>query len=78
MQRNTSVTLGEHFSDFVESKIRQGRYESTSEAVRAGLRLLEERESKLDFLKKKLAVGEAQIDAGESVDGEAFMQELLS
>ena len=42
MPRNTSVTLGEHLSDFVNSKIEAGRFESASEAVRAGLRLLEE------------------------------------
>jgi hypothetical protein len=32
MQRNTSVTLGEHLGGFVENKIQQGRFESTSEA----------------------------------------------
>ena len=77
MQRNTSVTLGEHFGRFVEEKIEQGRFESTSEAVRAGLRLLEEQEAKLDLLKKKLAVGEAQLDNGESTDGDSFMQQLI-
>ena len=77
MQRNTSVTLGEHFAGFIEDKIRQGRFESTSEAVRAGLRLLEEHEAKLDLIRKKLAIGEAQLDQGEGVDGDAFMQELI-
>lgn len=77
MPRNTSVTLGDHLGGFVENKIQQGRFESTSEAVRAGLRLLEEHEAKLDLLKKKLSVGEAQLDQGEGVDGDAFMQELI-
>lgn len=77
MQRNTSVTLGDHLGGFVENKIQQGRFESTSEAVRAGLRLLEEHEAKLDLLKKKLSVGEAQLDQGEGVDGDAFMKELI-
>ncbi len=77
MQRNTSVTLGDHLGGFVENKIQQGRFESTSEAVRAGLRLLEEHEAKLDLLKKKLSVGEAQLDQGEGADGDAFMQELI-
>ncbi len=76
MQRNTSVTLGKHFAGFVENKIQQGRFESTSEAVRAGLRLLEEHEAKLDLIRKKLAIGEAQLDQGEGIDGETFMQEL--
>ena len=77
MQRNTSVTLGEHFGEFVENKIQQGRFESTSEAVRAGLRLLEEHEAKLDLLRKTLSVGAAQLDQGKGIDGDAFMQELI-
>jgi len=77
MQRNTSVTLGEHFGEFVENKIQQGRFESTSEAVRAGLRLLEEHEAKLDLLRKKLSVGEVQLDQGKGADGDVFMRDLI-
>ena len=78
MPRNTSVTLGSHFSQFVEDKIQAGRFESTSEAVRAGLRLLEQQEAQLDLLRQKLATGEAQLDHGEGVDGEQFMNELMT
>lgn len=77
MPRNTSVTLGKHFVEFIEDKIQQGRFESNSEAVRAGLRLLEEHEAKLDLLRKKLSVGEEQLDQGEGVDGDRFMQDLI-
>ena len=77
MQRNTSVILGDHFSTFVASKIKEGRFESTSEAVRAGLRLLEAEETKLELLRAKLAEGEAQLDRGESTDGEDFMRNLI-
>jgi len=77
MARNTSVTLGKHFDGFIESKIKEGRYNSTSETVRAGLRLLEEREAKLDRLKAILVVGEVELDQGLGVDGEAFMNELI-
>lgn len=42
MPRNTSVTLGEHFDKFVAEKINEGRFQSVSEVVRAGLRKLEE------------------------------------
>lgn len=77
MQRNTSVILGDHFSTFIDGKIKQGRFESTSEAVRAGLRLLEAEESKLDLLRAKLAEGEAQIARGEGADGEGFMKTLI-
>lgn len=77
MPRNTSVTIGKHFSDFIDNKIQNGRFESTSEAVRAGLRLLELQETQLDLLRKKLSVGEAQLDNSEGIDGESFMSELL-
>ena len=59
MPRNTSVTLGEHFEVFVNEKIAEGRFQSVSEAVRAGLRRLEEDELKLEALRSKLAAGEA-------------------
>ena len=78
MPRNTSVTLGNHLSKFVDNKIETGRFESTSEAVRAGLRLLEQQETQLDLLRQKLAAGEEQLDRGEGADGEQFMNELMS
>ena len=78
MPRNTSVTIGEHFSSFIDNKIEEGRFESTSEAVRAGLRLLEEDEAKLSAIRSKLAVGEAQLDRGEFVNGDEFIKELIA
>lgn len=77
MSRNTSVTIGNHFSDFIDNKIQCGRFESTSEAVRAGLRLLELQETQLDLLRKKLTIGEKQLDNGDGIEGESFMDELL-
>jgi antitoxin ParD1/3/4 len=59
MPRNTSVTLGDHFDAFVSEKIAEGRFQSVSEAVRAGLRRLEEDELKLEALRAKLEAGEA-------------------
>ena len=78
MQRNTSVTLGNHFSDFIKSRISQGRFDNASEAVRAGLRLLEVEETKLEVLRAKLAEGEAQLDKGQGIDGQSFMDKLIS
>ena len=54
MARNTSVTLGKHFDHFVAEEIALGRFQSVSEVVRAGLRKLEEDETKLKTLRSKL------------------------
>ena len=59
MSKNTSFSLGEHFSAFIEGQVSQGRYGSASDVVRAGLRLLEEQEIKLEALRAALVEGEA-------------------
>ena len=64
MSKNTSITLGEHFDTFVTEQLKSGRYASASEVIRAGLRLLEEEESKVLALRRMLEEGEA----GELVD----------
>lgn len=58
MQKNTSVSLGDHYQKFISQQILQGRFGSTSDAIRAGLRLLEEHEFKLSLLRQALIVGE--------------------
>jgi antitoxin ParD1/3/4 len=75
MPRNTSVTLGEHFDKFVADKINEGRFQSVSEIVRAGLRKLEEDEAKLTVLRRKLQAGE-QSPIVENFDGEVFLTRL--
>ena len=75
MPRNTSVTLGAHFDAFVSEKIAQGRFQSVSEAVRAGLRRLEEDELKLEALRAKLAADEAS-PLVENFSANAFLAEM--
>ena len=59
MARNTSVSLGDHFTGFIDAKVQEGRYGSASDVIRAGLRLLEEEEAKLERLRAEIAKGEA-------------------
>ncbi|MCA1773167.1 MAG: type II toxin-antitoxin system ParD family antitoxin [Halomonas sp.] len=74
MQKNTSITLGQHFDVFITEQLKNGRYSSTSEVVRAGLRLLEESETRLTTLRKLLKEGE---DSGfEDYSYDSFICEL--
>lgn len=74
MQKNTSITLGQHFDAFIAEQLKNGRYSSTSEVVRAGLRLLEESETRLTTLRKFLKEGE---DSGfEDYSYDSFIREL--
>jgi antitoxin ParD1/3/4 len=74
MSRNTSITLGEHFDGFISQQIAEGRYASTSEVIRAALRLLEDNEQKLATLRKLLKEGENSGTA--EYNYEALMNEL--
>ncbi len=58
MNETTSVSLGKHFTTFIEEQVGRGRYDSATEMVRAGLRLLEDHEAKLAALRASLVEGE--------------------
>ena len=58
MAKNTSVSLGDHFASFIEAQVSAGRYGSASDVVRAGLRLLEDQETRLAALRSALIDGE--------------------
>jgi len=57
MGRNTSVSLGDYFEGFVESRIAEGRFKNASEVIRAGLRLLEEEENRVIALRNAIQDG---------------------
>ena len=75
MSRNTSVSLGDHFTDFVDRQLAAGRYGSASEVLRAGLRLLEEQELRLAALRHALEEGEASGPA-RPLDRAAFLARM--
>lgn len=57
MGQNTSISLGNYFESFIKGQITEGRYKNASEVIRAGLRLLEEREYKVQALKNAVQEG---------------------
>lgn len=59
--KNTSISRGNYFDQFVRNQVSVVRYKNVSEVIRAGLRLLEDEENKVIALKKSIQVG---IDSG--------------
>ncbi len=58
MGKNTSISLGNHFEQFINNEIASGRYSSVSEVIRSALRLLETEEKKLHEIRNALIIGE--------------------
>jgi antitoxin ParD1/3/4 len=58
MGKNTSISLGSHFENFIASEVTSGKYNSASEVIRSALRLLESQEKKLNELRNALIEGE--------------------
>lgn len=75
MGKNTSFTLGDHFASFIDNQVTEGRYSSASDVVRAGLRLLEEQEAKLNALRAALIEAE-NGDPSSRFDVEQFLEDM--
>jgi len=75
MSKNTSISLGNYFDEFVQSRLYTGRYKNVSEVIRAGLRLLEEEENKVLVLKNAIQDG---IESGIANDfnSKSYLKEL--
>ncbi|MFT4203423.1 MAG: type II toxin-antitoxin system ParD family antitoxin [Chitinophagaceae bacterium] len=58
MAKNTSILLGDYFESFINEQIKNGKYASASEVVRAALRMFEQEETKKTELIKALKKGE--------------------
>ena len=72
MAQNTSISLDDHFAEFLSREVETGRYRSASEVVRAALRLLEDQEAQMAALRSALIVGE-DSGAPQEFDFDAFV-----
>ena len=73
MSKNTSVELGEEIAGFVSGQVKSGRYRSASEVIRAGVRLLQDQETRMAALRSALKEGEAS-GAPVSFDVDQFIE----
>jgi antitoxin ParD1/3/4 len=75
-----NVNLGPTFDEFVAKMLKTGLYQSQSEILREGLRLLKEREelkaARLEELRKQIAIGVEQAERGELFDGPKVFRDL--
>jgi antitoxin ParD1/3/4 len=74
----SSVDLGSQLEGFVSRLVKTGRYNSRSEVMREGVRLIHERETRLAALDASIQRGVADADAGRVHDLDAAMDELDS
>lgn len=75
MARTVTVTLGPHYEEFIQANIAGGRYNNVSEVIRAGLRRLEEDETRLAAIRAALIEGE-ESGVVEDFNPEMFLQKL--
>ncbi len=80
IRTSLNVSLTPELEQFVQSRVASGRYQTASEVIREGLRLLEERkqarEAAIEELRAKIRRGIEQADRGELLDGDAVFEEI--
>lgn len=71
-----SADLGRHLEEVLDTLVASGRYNSKSEVLREGVRLVEEREKRLQVLDRALEAGLADVQAGDVLEGNELFAEL--
>lgn len=79
-RKSKTVSFTPEQAAFVAACVASGRYQSASEVVRAGIRLLQDQElhrrAELERVRALIQEGSDQLDRGEVVDGAEFFREL--
>ena len=75
MARTVTVSLGKHYEEFIQANIKSGRYNNTSEVIRAALRKMEEDEAKIAAFCSAIDEGDASADVV-NFDPEEFIKEM--
>jgi len=75
MPLNISISLDDHFAEFVDAQVQTGRYGSVSDVVEAGLCLLEKHEARIAALNIALVVGE-ESGTPAPFDSKAFLKRM--
>ncbi|MGV3770996.1 MAG: type II toxin-antitoxin system ParD family antitoxin [Sphingobium phenoxybenzoativorans] len=71
-----SADLGQQLESFVSKMVESGRYNSKSEVLREGVRLVQDREARLAALDAAIARGLADVDAGRTQPADAVFDRL--
>jgi len=75
MSKDTPVSLGSYYEQFIQRSVTEGRYGNVSEVIRAALRLLEEEESKISALRMAIEEG-VQSGLAKDFDPEQHLADL--
>lgn len=73
-----NIVLTDQQSAFVDALVADGRFQNASEALRAGLRLLEKEEAVWEVAKRGVLEGLAQVERGETVDGHDAFERIFA
>ena len=77
---NVSVRLDPNLKRYLEGRVKQGKFPSMDAAIEASVRSLKDadvrRRETIEWLRREIAIGTAQLDRGESVDGGEALAEI--
>ena len=80
LRSTLNISLTPELEHFIESRVASGRYQTASEVVREGLRLLEDRERErdtvLEEIRTHIRAGIEQADRGELLDPDSVLDEM--